>query len=77
MEQHQQCNEHSYLLGEIKAKTDIILDSINRTEGKLDTFEGRLKTLEVRSGLIGGISGAVLAVGISLLSEKLKLMLHG
>lgn len=62
------------LLGEIKAKTEMIHSNQNRLEGKIDTFGCRLSSLEIKASTYGGLAGAVLGVGVSLLAEKLRLM---
>ena len=65
------------LLGEIKAKSDLTYDEVAEMRKDVGKLGERLTKLETRAGTIGGIAGAVLGVGMSLLTDKLKIIVGG
>jgi hypothetical protein len=64
--------DQAQLLGEIKAKTELTLGAVQTIQADVGHIKTRLTTLEVRAGTLGGVAGAVLGLGVSLLGEKLK-----
>ena len=59
------------LLGEIKGKLEMIIINQNATHEKIDHLGSRLNHVESKSAQYGLITGAVAAVAISLVKEKL------
>lgn len=61
------------LLGEIKGKLDLVIESQGRTEEKLDGMNKRISQVESNAAKHGLITGAVAAVGIAIIKGKLGL----
>ncbi|WP_170431920.1 hypothetical protein [Ruegeria arenilitoris] len=59
-------------LGSISAKLDNLHEGQKAHAKKLDSMDARLRTVEKRSALNGGIAGGVVAVSIALIKEKLS-----
>jgi hypothetical protein len=60
------------MLGEIKATVNLNLQETQALRSDVGGIKTRLTTLETRAGTYGGLAGAVLGLGVSLLAEKLK-----
>lgn len=68
IEKHQK----SYDPGAVAAKLEAIKENQDRHEGKLDHIDGRLRSIETKSALTGGVAGGVMSVGIAMIMEFLK-----
>lgn len=44
----------------------------DRLERKLDGFDERIRSQEVKSGIYGSVAGGVISLGIAFISAKLK-----
>lgn len=65
-------DEHAMLLGEIKGKLDLVIAGQADTKEQLDNIDGRLRQVEQKAATHGALAGGVVAIGVSLLAEKLK-----
>lgn len=65
------------LLGEIKGKLDMLIESQGVQNTKLDTISTRLSKVEGKAssagGQMGGVVGSIAAIGVVLIKEKLGL----
>lgn len=59
------------LLGEIKGKLDRVADGQDRLEQKFDGLNTRIGKVEARAAGHGMVTGAVAAVGIAFIKDKL------
>ncbi|MCF7964179.1 MAG: hypothetical protein K9L79_01430 [Methylobacter tundripaludum] len=59
------------LLGEIKGKLEMVADSQDRMEQKFDGLSTRIGKVEARAAGHGMVTGAVAAVGIAFIKDKL------
>lgn len=59
------------LLGEIKGKLEMVADSQDRMETKVDGLSARISKVETRAAGHGMVTGAVAAVSIAFIKEKL------
>lgn len=60
------------LLGEIKGIVEGLHDGQVATNVRLDRMDDRLRVVEQRAAAVGAVSGGVMAVGIALITETLK-----
>lgn len=65
-------DDHTLLLGEIKGKLDALDDRAAEQATSLRGIENRLGKLEVKSATHGALFGALSAVGVTLIVEKIK-----
>lgn len=65
-------DEHTLLLGEIRGKLDMVIAGQTVQGEKLDVLDGRMRAVEVKSAMHGGLAGGLVAVGMTLLVEKAK-----
>lgn len=63
--------EHILLLGEIKGKLDAITDCQTAHGKKLDAIDTRLRHVETKSAIHGGVVGGIVAIGIEVIKHKL------
>lgn len=59
------------LLGEIKGKLDMVVDGQDRLGEKFDGLSTRIGKVETRAAGHGLVTGAVAAVGIAFIKDKL------
>jgi len=59
------------LLGEIKGKLDMVVDGQERLGEKFDGLSTRISKVETRAAGHGMVTGAVAAVSIAFIKEKL------
>ncbi len=64
------CNEQ--LLGEIKGTLDMVRETQKTHGTKLDSMDGRLRSVENKATLAGGLSGLLMAVGVNLAGWWIK-----
>lgn len=64
--------DHILLLGEIKGKLDQVIESQGETKTMISNMDTRLRKVETRSAITGGLAGGIVSVGIALLIEKGK-----
>lgn len=60
------------LLGRMDGKLDGIVDHLNRQDERLDKIDERLRTVEQKAAIIGGVSGGAMSVGVALIVEGVK-----
>jgi hypothetical protein len=65
-------SEELILLGTISGKLDGVTTHLGRQDAKMDALDGRLRSVEQKAAILGGVSGGVMAVGTSLIIEGLK-----
>lgn len=65
-------DKHALLLGEIKGKLDVMMDTQAQHGTKLDGIDGRLRAVELTSSVHGALAGGVVSIGVALLIEKTK-----
>ncbi|ARU30886.1 hypothetical protein CAP31_03800 [Sulfuriferula sp. AH1] len=65
-------DEHTLLLGEIKGKLDLVIARQVEQGETLDVLDGRMRAVEVKSAMHGGLAGGLVAIGMTLLVEKAK-----
>lgn len=62
-------------LTRIETKHDAHAEAVNKSldgmSTKLDSVDGRLRGVEVKSGTLGAIAGTIMSVGTSLVMAKL------
>lgn len=68
-------DEHTLLLGEIKGKLDLVIAGQDKTNTRLDSMDSRLRSVETKAAVNGGLAGGIISVTIVLAQEKLKAML--
>lgn len=61
-----------YQLGQIVARLDAIDARSERIETKVDGIDGRLRHVEARAVSLGTVAGAVVSVGVALITHSLK-----
>lgn len=61
------------LLGEIKGKLELVIEGQESHDKKLDGLGGRLSKAESKAAQHGLITGAIAAIGITFIKEKLGL----
>lgn len=61
-----------FMLGEIKGQLKGLGDTVAGIDGKVDKIDGRLRKVEVRAAINGGVTGGVAGIGLSLLAAKIK-----
>ncbi|MGR9014157.1 MAG: hypothetical protein ACU83U_10980 [Gammaproteobacteria bacterium] len=59
------------LLGEIKGKLDAVADCQGRMETKFDGLSNRISRVENKASKNGLITGAMAAVGVAFIKDKL------
>lgn len=59
-------------LGEISATLKSIKEGQERQQKTLDTMDGRLRKVEVKSAINGAVSGGVMAVVIGIIKDTFK-----
>lgn len=64
-------SELHLLLGEIKGKLDLVIESQDRHETKLDMVSNRLNAVESKAASYGLVTGGIAAVGVALIKQKL------
>lgn len=64
--------KHGLILGEIKGKLDMMIDTQAAHGAKLDSIDGRLRHVERSSATHGALAGGVVSIGVALLIEKAK-----
>lgn len=71
------------LLGEIKGIVqglkdgqDVLGRRVDEMQESIASMDGRLRAVEQRSAVVGAVSGGAMSVGIAILIEGLKQMLH-
>lgn len=62
-----------YMLGEINGK----LDKLDTIETKVDSMDGRLRTVETKAAIHGTVFGGLAAIGITLVREGVKSVTGG
>lgn len=67
-------DEHTLLLGEIKGKLDALDARAGDQADVLRGIETRLGKLEVKSATHGALFGALSAIGVTMIVEKIKHM---
>lgn len=65
-------NDQLLLLGEIKGIVQGLQAGQQAHSEKLDAMDGRLRSVEQRAVVSGGVSGGVIAVGMALVTEGMK-----
>ncbi|HAF00397.1 MAG TPA: hypothetical protein DCG63_03795 [Methylophilaceae bacterium] len=70
-------DEHTLLLGEIKGKTDMILDKLDQSDERLDKIDSRLRNVETKAAINGAVTGGFVAVGFELIKAKLSVIFGG
>jgi hypothetical protein len=60
------CTCDPQLLGEIKGKQDMILESLGRVEKRQESHDARLRKVETHSAITGAIGGLMGAIGVNL-----------
>ncbi len=61
------------MLGEIKGKLDMVVEGQERLDKKLDKFDTRVGRVERSAAKQGMVTGAIAALGISLIKQKFGL----
>lgn len=64
--------DHILLLGEIKGKLDQVIESQGETKTMISNMDTRLRKVETKSAITGGLAGGIVSVGIALMIEKGK-----
>lgn len=59
-------------IGKLEGKLDAVYETSKSNSTKLDTMDGRLRSVENKSAVYGSIGGTVAGVGVSLLVASLK-----
>lgn len=59
------------LLGEINGKLDMVVKNQDKMDGKIDGLSNRIGKVEIRAAGHGMVTGAVAAVGIAFIKDKL------
>ena len=67
------CQDMHLLLGEIKGQLEMVTQNQENHNSKLDAISGRLSKAENRAAQHGMVTGAIAALGISFIKEKLGL----
>lgn len=65
-------DEHTLLLGEIKGKLDLVIDGQEKTNQAVGSLDTRLRRVETKAAVNGGIAGGLVGVGMALASAKIK-----
>ncbi len=65
-------DKYTLLLGEIKGKLDALHTQVGGMDGKLDDVGKRVGRLEIKAASHGAMAGGFVAVGIAVITEKLK-----
>lgn len=65
-------NKELIMLGEISGKLDGVTEHLKRQDDRMETIDGRLRTVEQRAAVAGAISGGAMSVGLALVIEGLK-----
>ncbi len=65
-------NKELIMLGEISGKLDGVTEHLKRQDTRMETIDGRLRTVEQRAAVAGAISGGAMSVGLALVIEGLK-----
>ena len=65
-------NKELIMLGEISGKLDGVREHLQRQDDRMETIDGRLRTVEQRAAVAGAISGGAMSVGLALVIEGLK-----
>lgn len=65
-------DEHALLLGEIKGKLEMLMDSVGNLADGTQRLDDRLGKLETRAAAHGALAGGVISVGLALIIEKVK-----
>ncbi len=65
-------DEHTLLLGEIKGKLDLVIAGQVTTNQRLDSVDGRLRTVERKASVNGAVAGGIVSIGVAIAIEKLK-----
>lgn len=88
MAQDENNSNHVLLLGQIKGQLSQVIenqkenkeelnDRFDKTDAKLATFDERIRSIEQKSATYGAVSGGIVAVGMALVIEKLKVIMGG
>lgn len=64
--------EVAKLLGQVSGKLDMVISNQDKQEKKLDGMDGRLRSVETRSAIIGAGAASIVSIGIALAIEKGK-----
>ncbi|HEC12283.1 MAG TPA: hypothetical protein ENI80_03395 [Acidiferrobacteraceae bacterium] len=74
-------DEMMLMLGGIQSDLKAIKKSQSGSTRRLNSIDGRLRGLEIKSarigGISGGVSGGVISVGIALILESMKSLAKG
>jgi len=67
-------DEHTLLLGEIKGKIDLVIDGQAAVKRDINGMDARLRKVERKAAINGGIAGGVIGIGVAIAIEKIKLI---
>lgn len=58
-------------LASLKTGQEYQIKMLEKVEARSDAIDGRLRTVESKSAVYGGLSGGIISIGMSMISAKL------
>jgi hypothetical protein len=69
-------SDQHFTLGRIDGKLDQVIQSQKSQDLQLNEMDARLRNVEVSAAKAGAISGTIVSVGMALIVESFKAILH-